>query len=145
MQLEHVYGDGDKLDKLLPHVVQAFLSGSRSINLGYCDLGRDLIYVDDVASAYYTILNNVDSFAGKVIEVGLGDAINLQFVIEEIIKKILILKPHLCSEINFSKDSKNQLLSSHADTTLLKKSGWLPKYSLDKGLDLLINDFINTY
>ena len=92
MQLEHVYGDGDKTDKLLPHVVQSFLSGSKSINLGYCDLDRDLIYVDDVASAYYTILNNVDSLAGKVVQVGLGETANLQSVIEEIIKKIIKIK-----------------------------------------------------
>jgi nucleoside-diphosphate-sugar epimerase len=145
MQLEHVYGDGDNSSKLLPHVIQAFLSDSKTINLGYCDLDRDLIYVDDVATAYCTILNNVDNFAGKVVEVGLGEATNLKSVIEEIILKLIKLKPHLCSEIIFSKDSKNQLLSSHADTTFLKKSGWLPKISLDEGLNLLINDFINKY
>lgn len=140
MQLEHVYGPGDNPVKLLPHVAQQLISGVSDIPLGCCNFDRDLIYVDDVVNAYVTILKNVNIFENKVVEVGRGESVNLQTVVQEMAAMIKTRFPQAQGKLSFSTDLKNQLLCSYADTTILKEAGWRPMVSVNDGLKRLISD-----
>ena len=138
LQLEHVYGPNDNHTKLLPDVLRRMLADDGTIEIGFCDLKRDLIYVDDAVAAYLVVIGNYQDCAGKTIEVGNGRMLNLQSVVEKLAGMVKHYKPSISSELKFNSDSCGQLLSSRADTKILRKLGWEAKTSLDAGLDKMI-------
>jgi CDP-paratose synthetase len=140
MQLEHVYGPGDNEVKLLPHVLRRLISRDTEIDLGFCALERDLIYVDDVVSAYLAVLENYQICDRKRVEVGWGKTVNLQSVVEKLVAMVKLRKPNISAELNFSDDQGGQLPFSCADTKILHALGWAPKVSLNDGLDRMMTE-----
>lgn len=140
LQLEHVYGPNDNHTKLLPYVLRRMLADDETIEIGFCDLKRDLIYVDDAAAAYLAVIENYQDCASKTIEVGRGRVMNLQSVVEKLAGMVKHYKPNIKSELKFNRDSGGQLLSSRAETKILRKLGWEARTSLDAGLDKMIVD-----
>jgi len=140
LQLEHVYGPNDNDTKLLPYVLRRLVADDGTIEIGFCDLERDLIYVDDVVAAYLVVIENYQDCEGETIEVGKGCVVNLQSVVEKLAGMVKHYKPSISRELKFSGDSGGQLLSSRADPQILRKLGWEATASLNFGLDKMITD-----
>lgn len=140
LQLEHVYGPNDNDTKLLPYVLRRLVADDGVIEIGFCDLERDLIYVDDVIAAYLIVIENYQDCASKTIEVGKGCVINLRSVVEKLAGMVKHYKPNISRELKFKSDSGGQLLSSQADTKILRKLGWEATTSLNFGLNKMITD-----
>jgi len=68
-----LYGDGEKRERLVPSLIDAFLHG-RTPELRCPDVRRDYLHVDDVAAAFVAILKG--QFEGAV-NIASGEAISL--------------------------------------------------------------------
>lgn len=68
-----LYGDGEKRERLVPSLIDAFLKGDRP-NLKYPHLRRDYLHVDDVAAALVALLSSACTGA---INIASGEAVCL--------------------------------------------------------------------
>lgn len=135
--LEHFYGPNDDHGKFTTYVVTSCLK-NHDLNLTSGLQERDFIYIDDVVSAYSTLIENIDTLHhSEVIPIGYGSAPTIkQFV--ETVHKITLSS----SVLNFGviPIRENELMYSCADTIRLEKLGWQPEYSLEEGITKLIAD-----
>lgn len=140
-QLEHVYGPMDNSEKLLKSVLNRALSGETLIKVGFCDLLRDLIYVDDVASALCLITKNYLICSERVIEVGTGNYTNLKTVVETLLNILSQNIPTIKAKVSFAEEVKGQLLRSKANTSFLEESFfWKAQYDLQSGLKAMVEN-----
>jgi len=138
--LEHMYGPNDKPHKFIPKLIaSAKLNYQDGLKLSPGKQLRDFVFVEDVASAIEMIIEYEPevSLGYQDIEVGTGEAHTLIYL-SEVINKILgisVAAPFLLSEY-----PKDEIMSSFADTHILKLLGWGPSHSLESGLRKTIGD-----
>ena len=137
LQLEHMYGPNDNPSKLIPHVINKTLGGAASIQLGNCSIQRDLVYIDDVVSAFLVVLDKYHLIEEELLEVGTGVSIDLKNAVLQLLCVLNSKMTHVTSKTNVVFDSKSsdQLQQSVADISLLKKLGWIPVVSLAAGFE----------
>tara|TARA_R110001592_G_scaffold363250_1_gene682477 strand:- start:10229 stop:11080 length:852 start_codon:yes stop_codon:yes gene_type:complete len=133
--LEHFYGPKDDNSKFTSYVINACIAGE---NLALTEglQQRDFIYIDDVVTAYKTIISNIDKLElFETVPVGSGNAPTVRELVEMI---------HACSHSKSTLEfgavamRANELMYSCADTTKLEQLGWLPKYSLESGVNVTL-------
>jgi nucleoside-diphosphate-sugar epimerase len=146
LQLEHVFGQNDNPSKLIPHIINTALNGENKLNLGFCRVLRDPIYINDVIDAFLIIMETNEDLLQKKYEVGLGESIYLTEVIKRLLEIIINKYPKSklnYEKIEFSSDLNNQMLSSKADIKALMNIGWKPKHSIEEGLNATVDYYIN--
>ena len=93
---------------------------------------RDFIHVEDIISANIFCMLEEQKFNGKVLNVGTGKSISLNYIKQYINSKHEVLwnkLPEREGDIKFSK----------ADISELRKLGWESKITIDEGLDRCFN------
>lgn len=143
LKLEHMYGTKDDNNKFVSWFLSQLKDGVLEIKLTSGVQNRDFIYVDDVVSAFLTVLEKSKDLP-KFIEfnVGTGQSIPVRDFVERV--AYLYRK--------FNAESKTKLLfgavpyrngeemSIDVDITGLQKIGWQAKVSLDEGLLKIIQE-----
>jgi len=109
---------------------------------------RNYIHVRDVSLAFIHMMRNYGKYKGEVFNLGLSSANLSKLELCEIIKKHI---PDFVIKIDeFSKDpdKRNYIVSNKK----MEKTGWLPRHSLDDGIQelikaypVLINSGLTTY
>ena len=96
-------------------------------------LCRDFIYIDDVVSAYLTVITkkNLTEKWFTEYEVGSGDSITIRKFVETV-HKISDSKTHL--EFGAIPYRKGEVMNSQADVSALKALGWRCDVNLENGL-----------
>ena len=140
LQLEHMYGPNDNPSKLIPHIINRTLIGAESIELGRCNLLRDLVYIDDVVSAFLVVLDKYHLIEEELLEVGAGVSIDLKQAVLQLQCVLNSKMTHGSSEMNvvFNDENTDQLYQSVADISHLKKLGWMPMVSLTSGFEKIV-------
>jgi len=139
--LEHMYGPDDQLHKFVPKLItSAKLNYQDGLKLSPGKQLRDFIFVEDVASAIETIIENRQgiNLGYQDIEVGTGEARTLIYLSEMINKILGITTP---APFSLSAYPEDEIMCSFADTKILKSLGWEPFHSLESGLRKTIGDF----
>ena len=145
----NIYGPGDHYNSENSHVISAMISkfhGGVKENLkeiicwGSGAPFREFLYVDDLANATRFILENwkPNKSELKYLNVGTGNDISIKELAEVICSKIGF-KGKILWDINKPDGTPKKQL----DISKIKKIGWMPKTSLDKGLDLAIDFYRN--
>lgn len=141
MRLEHPYGEFDAKNKFSEKMIQDIaIKNIDFINLTHGEQRRDFVYVDDICSAYMTILVNYQKYFFKFMtfEVGTGNAIS----IKEFVNEIKIIS-NSKTKLNFGalkyRDDEKMLLK--ANTNALKNWGWEAKYDYKTGLKQIIHTY----
>ncbi len=145
----NIYGPGDHYNSENSHVISAMISkfhGGVKENLkeiicwGSGAPFREFLYVDDLANATRFILENwkPNKSELKYLNVGTGNDISIKELAEVICDKIGF-KGKILWDINKPDGTPKKQL----DISKIKKIGWMPKTSLDKGLDLAIDFYRN--
>jgi CDP-abequose synthase len=139
MRLEHVFGPGDGKGKFIPYIVDSLINNKKQIECTDCTQKRDFIYVDDVVSAYLTVLIQDLSSGFLEFEVGYGTSVPVKDIVEEIKSKI----PNSNSTISYGaiNQREQEILDSKANNTALKSVGWHPIYDYKTGVSKLLADF----
>jgi len=138
LQLEYFYGPHDAPSKFITFVLKELKSGKTTIDFTAATPYRDFIYIDDVVSAYLTVLDNLTEKKGIVrIEVGSGKA----EMLKDIIEQIQTLSTIKNVKLNFGAlpMRPNEIMHSCANTQELQQMGWRPKYTFREGILKMIN------
>ena len=95
---------------------------------------RDMVHVDDVVSANIFVANYKNNFCGKVYDVGTGDNISLNQIIEIIKDKF----PHV--EFESRPDRPGDVLLTRANVEPLREIGWSAKVKIGDGIEKCFDD-----
>jgi len=128
----NIFGAGQTENFLIPSVIKQTLSNDKTITVRDSSPKRDYIYIDDVIDVYmYAIFNYVGN-SPEVFNVGYGKS----FSVKQIIDKIQKIAATDKSVVVTGESRKNEILDSVADITKLKKHfNWIPRYSIEEGLN----------
>lgn len=126
------YGIYEKQERLISYIINSLLQNNKT----FCTDGeqiRDLMYVEDVANAFVTLL---DSDAEGEFNICSGNPVKLKDVIEFIGKK---LDKENLIRLGALEYRENEMMKITGCPDRLKKElKWSPKYSLNEGLDKTI-------
>jgi CDP-paratose synthetase len=135
MQLEHFYGPGCSNTNFITAMIEKLKRNEEKIDLTAGEQLRDFIYVDDVISAFTTVLEKNEQI----------DALYTLFQVTSnqlvTIKNLLITLKNITkstSVLNFGAVPyrENELMKSETDNSNLIELGWAPKYLLQEGLSI---------
>ncbi|KHJ39123.1 dTDP-glucose 4,6-dehydratase 2 [Pedobacter glucosidilyticus] len=133
IQLEYFYGPNDDKTKFITFLLSELKSKKKQIDFTDATPLRDFIFIDDVVSAFATIINKIEEFKGFIdIQLGSGNAMMLK----DIIKQVQRITNNLDKQLNFGAIPMrpNEIMKSCADITLLRKLGWQPMFSFEQGI-----------
>ena len=126
------YGRKDNDFFVTEQIISQMLKNPQQISLGYAEPYRNFIYIEDLLSAWRTIIENPDKAAGEIFCLGPDNAIKIRDYAK-------LIAFHLGWNGNIVWDQKPQrpgeiylLNSSHSKLT--KMLGWEPQWSLDAGI-----------
>ena len=146
MRLQHVFGPADNNNKFVPWIMQQLLENVESIDLTPGEQQRDFIFVDDVVSAYLTVLNHLDDLEGYwQSDIGTGQAITLRKFIEscwQVCKNKY--RPDLNTKLGFGKVPyrKNEFFNIEENTDPLRLLGWKAVTRLEKGIENTLKSLV---
>lgn len=126
------YGIKEKYNWLIPYLVKnLLLKNTVSITAG--EQVCDYIYIDDLISAI--ILSIKNKKMKGVYNLGSSKGIKIKTIVKLILK---ILKIKKFDKIKFKRNRKKYIPELVANTNKIKKLGWYPKISIEKGLKKVI-------
>ena len=150
----NIYGPGDNFSNENSHMVPALIKRfheakiNKSQNVVMWGSGkprREYLYVDDLASAIVNIMNLSKKKYTKVLS-GKSNFINIGtdeektiLNIAKIIKKVIGFKGNIKNDLSKPDGVKRKKLN----LKLIKKLGWKPKVSFEKGVELTYKSFLS--
>jgi GDP-L-fucose synthase len=144
VQPNNLYGPNDNFSSKSGHVIPALIKkmyDAKVKNKKTCEIWgsgkpkREFLFVDDLAEALFFILEKYKQL--EPINVGSGSEISMKDLAIKI-KKIIGFD----GELTFNKKYPDGVKRKFLDSSKIKKLGWKPKTSLDKGLKLTVDWFI---
>ena len=126
----NIYGPGDlNMSRIFPGIMQTVMTGKPLHLRSDGTFVRDYVYVGDVVTAYLFLEHEADKISGQVFNI----ASNTSSTVVDLIKKaenILSVKiPYVVDN-----SQKNEIPRQHLSWEKMRKLGWKPTYSLEKGL-----------
>lgn len=132
VRLQHMYGPHDDATKFTTHVLRACKRGDATLQLTAGEQKRDFIYIDDVTSAYATLLAHGATLPLAVdVDVGTGTAPQIREFVETV-KRLT----GAATELQFGAIPyrNNEAMHCQADIGLMCSLGWHPEFDLEAGL-----------
>jgi nucleoside-diphosphate-sugar epimerase len=132
--LEHFYGPCDDSSKFVTYIIHSLLSNVELIKLTEGRQKRDFIYIDDVVSAFMTIIKKIPTFEHRYCRFEVGSSKTVE------IREFVQLAKEVCCNNKTNLDfgaipyRKNEVMSSDVNISELCSLGWHPKISLLNGL-----------
>jgi nucleoside-diphosphate-sugar epimerase len=125
-----------RLDLLVNEFVYKLLT-DKYITLFEHEFIRNFIHIQDVSSVFEFMIDNYETYKNEIFNVGLSDTnINKQQLVERIQKQIPDTSvTH--SDYFVDPDKRNYSVSN----SKIESTGWKPKYSLDCGIEELIEAY----
>ena len=135
--LQMVYGPGDDLSKFPSYIVHSCYENVNDLKLSAGLQLRDFIYIDDVISAYLTLIENINNFKSFVeVPLGTGISISVKEFVETAHKLTKSSTKLLFDTVPLRKNEPKECV---ADPALLYSLGWQTKFSFIEGLQEMIN------
>lgn len=131
----HQFGNEDQ--GWVAHFLISALRGKGLNIYGNGKQVRDILYIDDLVDAFLISLKNIDQLKGQAFNIGGGpkNAVSLLEILEKI-KNLTGISPKL----EFSEWRRGDQYYYVSDTQKFHQAtGWKPKYSVDEGLNALLN------
>jgi nucleoside-diphosphate-sugar epimerase len=130
--LEHMFGPGDNTSKFTTHVIRSCIQDVQGLELTPGEQQRDFIYIDDVVSAYSTILDNLHSLQYfENLPLGSGHAVSIRQFVETVCR---LAGSRTQPEFGALPYRENEAMFCQADTTRLHALGWVEEYDLAAGI-----------
>jgi len=141
IKIEHMYGHKDDENKFIYWLINQLKQNVEKIDLTSGIQKRDFIYIDDIVTAYQTIINNIKSLNNfDEFELGTGNSIEVKNFIMQIYNELL-KKQNIDTKLNFGVVSyrENENMNMQANIKKLKKLNWKPKTSIEDGIKKIIS------
>jgi nucleoside-diphosphate-sugar epimerase len=138
LSLEHFYGAGDNRTKFVTHVITSLLENVPSLDITKGEQKRDFIYIDDVARAFMTVLDNLDSLSCGYTKFEVGSGSNI--AIRDFVELLRDISGNTSTKLNFGAlpYRENEVMESHVDISGITALGWRPVMPLKQGLNLTV-------
>lgn len=122
MRIEQMYGPEDNPQKFIPIIIKQLLSSAGKIPLTQGKQKRDLIFVDDVATAFISVLETYSTLENyEEFNVGTGVSIPIQTIVEYVKE---ITKSNAKLEFGALEYRKNEIMDSFAHISKNQKINW---------------------
>ncbi len=134
LRLEHMYGDYDSADKFVEYVIQKIaIKQNPSIALTHGQQKRDFVFIDDVCTAFMSVLINYEKyhFHYLLCDVGTGMGVSV-FDFVTTIKHLSESKTEL--QFGALPYREDEIMSSVADNSVLLNWGWNAFFSYKEGI-----------
>lgn len=136
IKLQQFYGEGDSAKKFPAQVFNAFLENDDKLYLTDGHQLRDFIYIEDVLSGIYVIIERTNDLRGyKDIDLGTGVSVPIREFVE-IISNLVGGNTQAC--FGAVKARSNEPWQLKADIRILRSFGWAPLYDLTSGCEAVI-------
>jgi len=127
LKLQHVYGPKDDSSKFIPWFVSQLKQKAKEIELTSGNQKRDFIFVEDVVSAYLTILKNTSSISNfQQFDVGTGESLKLSDFLNQLVD--FYRDCHLTSKTTLvfgaKPEREGEIMDIEVDNSGLKRLGW---------------------
>ena len=135
--LQHMYGPGDDKSKFTTHVISSCLANVERLDLASGVQKRDFVFIDDVVSAYNTIILSINCLAdAEDIEVGSGEAVPVRNFVE-----LAHAMTSSRTNLNFGvvPYRTNEAMLFQADINRMRSLGWVPVTSIEVGIQKTID------
>lgn len=130
--LQHMYGPGDDASKFTTHVLHACHRNDPVLKLTAGEQARDFIYIEDVVSAYDTLLIQCNQLGAVVdIEVGSGAAPTIRQFVETVHHLTASHTKLLFGALPYR---TNEAMHCVASIDHMTRLGWHPAFELHAGL-----------
>lgn len=134
--LQHMYGPGDDPSKFTAQVLHTCQRNDPELRLTAGEQERDFIFVDDVVSAYGTLLDHCAQLEPVLdVELGTGSAPTIREFVETVHRLTASRTELLFGALPYR---ANEAMHCQADIACLKGLGWTPKFNLEAGLQKTI-------
>jgi CDP-glucose 4,6-dehydratase len=131
----NIYGGGDlNFSRLVPETVSAALDGRRPVLRSDGSPERDLLYVEDAASAYLAIAGSLDrdDVRGEAFNAGGGEPHSVREVVELILR---LAGTDLEPDIQGTGSPEGEIDRQWVDATKIhERCDWSPAVDLEEGL-----------
>ena len=131
----HIYGPFEESSRLVPQLISKLLK-NKLPDLVSPDIARDMLYVEDAVDLFIRIASK-KGLGGRIFNMGSGKQSTIRAIVETAIKltkssvtpKWGLMKPRIWDQNNWVADMN--MVKDYFD--------WLPRYSLNDGLNKTIN------
>jgi CDP-glucose 4,6-dehydratase len=131
----NVYGGGDiNFSRLVPETVSAVLDGRRPVLRSDGSPQRDLLYVEDAATAYLAVADAVLDGTGAGMAFNAGG--ERPYTVLEIVETIArVAGTGIEPDVQGEGNPRGEIDRQYVDSTRLREmTGWRPEFSLEHGL-----------
>ncbi|WP_372757950.1 NAD-dependent epimerase/dehydratase family protein [Mariniflexile sp.] len=141
---EYMYGPKDDKNKFTPWLIDKMINSSEEINLTSGIQKRDFIYIEDVVSAYLMVVNEAQNLPKwNQFDLGTNTFVEVKEFILAIGKEIeKVYNIDVVSKLKFGviPYREGDIMVPELDNKALLKLGWKPKFSLDEGIKITIEN-----
>jgi NAD dependent epimerase/dehydratase len=138
----NTYGPRQSARAIIPTIISQIVAGNKSIKIGDLSPTRDLNYVKDICKGLLTLVNSSNTI-GKEINISSNFEISMSEVLNKI-KQILRTDITAESETKRIRPANSEVFRLWGDNTLIKElTGFQPDYTIDQGLQLTCDWFLN--
>ncbi len=143
LKLEHMYGPKDESTKFVPWVISQLQQNVTEIKLTEGEQERDFIYIDDVVSAYLTVLEqarNLPSFSE--FDVGTGQLVTVKKFLEQLKVSYQTFFGEIETKLAFGAIPyrEGEMMTVQVNNQGLCDLGWTIKTSTESGLKKVLKD-----
>lgn len=132
--LANFYGPHDDPDKFVAGILQALLTGADHIDLTSGEQKRDFIFIDDVLTAFGTVLNKSADLGSEYhpFEVGTGDLISIR----DFVERLKQASGNTSTELRFGAVAQRtcEVMEPAVDLHAMERLGWKARCSLAEGI-----------
>lgn len=132
----NLYGGLDmNMSRIIPNTIRLALKGeSPVIWKGSEKATREFLYVEDAVDGYMSIVNNIEKTKGEAFNIGSGEVISIENLVNMILGKI---DKNL--KITYESKSFPEITNQYLDSSKIKNlTGWVHSTNLSDGLDASI-------
>jgi dTDP-glucose 4,6-dehydratase len=130
----NVYGECQKLYRIIPRTIYSCLSNKKLNLQGGGKSTRSFIHIDDVSSATYIAMKKGKS--GSIFHISNEEMITIKKLVKIICEKI---GKDYNSVVKITKDRIGKDSSYDLSSKKIRSLKWEPKITLDQGLDRVVN------
>lgn len=145
----NTYGPRQSARAVIPTIITQLLSGLRKIKLGATHPTRDFVFVKDTVNGFIEIARS-DETIGKEINIATQTEISIGELAEMLIKKINPKAKMVMDSARIRPENSEVERLTGSNEKIRELTGWIPKYSLDEGIEGTIawfkkGDFLRSY
>ncbi len=145
LKLEHMFGPKDDATKFVPWVLSQLKANVPEIKLTKGEQERDFIYIDDVVSAYITLLEKAPGLVKfNEFDVGSGQLMTVKTFLESLKKVYEASFGTSMTKLNFGAlpYRAGEMMTVEVNNKSLLDLGWSAKTELENGLKNIIKEFV---